>query len=49
MAVGKNIMWKKGKGKQYYPPYNIKAVGKNIKWGKGEGDGNLGEGNHDLK
>ena len=28
MAVGKNLTWKKGK--QYHPPYNIKAVGRNI-------------------
>ena len=29
MAVGKNVTWKKGKGKQY--PYNNKAARKNIK------------------
>ena len=29
MAVGKNITWKKGKGKQYHSPYD--AVEKNIK------------------
>ena len=39
MAVGKNIMWKEGKGKQYHIPYNVKAVGKNIKLGREEGDG----------
>ena len=33
MAEVKNATWKKGKGKQYHPPYNIEAVGKNIKWG----------------
>ena len=27
-------MEKKGKGKQYHPPNNIKAVGKNKKWGR---------------
>ena len=26
MSVGKNITWKKGKGKQYHLPYIIKAV-----------------------
>ena len=35
MALGKNIMWKRGK--QYHLPCNIMAVGKNIKWGSGEG------------
>ena len=41
MALGKNITWKKEKGKQYYLPYNIEAARKNIKLGKG--DGNFGE------
>ena len=36
MSVGKNIMLKKGKGKQYHLPYNIEAVGKNIEWLKGK-------------
>ena len=31
MAAGKDILWKKRKGTQYYLPYNIKAVGRNIK------------------
>ena len=26
MAVGKNITWKKGEGKQYHLPFNIEAV-----------------------
>ena len=34
MAVGKNIAWKMGKGKQYHLPYDIKAVRK--KNGDGE-------------
>ena len=37
MAVGKNLTWKKGNGKQYHLPYDIKAVGK-----KGKMDLNLG-------
>ena len=49
MAVGKNITWKKRKGKQNHLPYNIKAAGKNIKWGRGEGDGNFGVENQDIK
>ena len=36
MAVGKNITWKKGKGKQNHFPCNIEAIEKNIKLGKGE-------------
>ena len=47
MAVGKNVMW--GKGKQYHLFYNVKAVGKNIKWEKEEGDGNFGEENQYFK
>ena len=31
MAVGINITWKKGKGKQYHIIYDIEAVGKNIR------------------
>ena len=46
MAVGKNIMWKKGK--QNYLPYKIKAFGKNIKWRRRKGDGNFGEENKDF-
>ena len=34
-----NIIWKKGKGKQYHLPYNIKTIGKNIKWDREDGDG----------
>ena len=49
MAMGKNISWKKGKGKHYHFSCNIKVVGKNIKWGRGEGDGYFGEENQDLK
>ena len=45
MAIGKNIACKKGKRKQFQPPYNIEAVGKNIKLGKGEGDRNFREEN----
>ena len=47
MAVGKNITWKRGKGKQYYLPYDIEDVGKNIKCGKW--DGYFGEENQDFK
>ena len=37
MSMGKNIMLKKGKGKQYHLPIdNIEAVGKNIEWLKGK-------------
>ena len=41
MAVGKDIAWKKGKGKQKHLLYNFGAVGENIKWGKGKGDGRI--------
>ena len=45
-GVGKNIKCiKRGKGKRYHLPLNIKAVGKNIKWGREKGDGNFGEEN----
>ena len=37
MTVGKNIRGKKGNGKQFHLPYNIKALGKNINWEEGEG------------
>ena len=40
MAVGKNLMWKKGKGKQYH------HAGKR---GRGETDGNFKEENQDFK
>ena len=40
MAVGKNIIGKKGEGKLYHLTYNIEAVRKNIKWGRGEGNEN---------
>ena len=43
MAVGKNITWKRGKGKHYHLPYNIEAVGKNIKCRRREGDGIVGK------
>ena len=49
MAVGKNITWKKGKGKQYHLPCNIRVIGKNIKWGRGKEGGNFEEENKDLK
>ena len=49
MAVRKNIPLKKGEGKQYHLPYDIKAVCKNIKWGRAEGDRNFVEKNQDLK
>ena len=48
MAVGKNTAWKKGKGKQYNLPYNIKVVGKNIKWVREDGDGNFGGENQNF-
>ena len=32
--MGKNITWKKRKGKQNNLPYIIEVVGKNIKWGR---------------
>ena len=38
-SVGKNITWKKGKGKQYLLPFHIKAVGKYIKLGRKRGKG----------
>ena len=47
MGVGKNITWKKGKGKQCHFPYNIMAVGKNIRGEEENGD--FGEENQDLK
>ena len=34
MSVGKNVTWKKGKGKKYHLPCNIEAAGKNIKRGR---------------
>ena len=43
--MGKNIIRKKRKGKQYHPPYNIKALGKNTK--RGKGDGNFRDENQD--
>ena len=48
MAVGKNITFKKGKGKKYRLPYDKKAVGKNIMWARGNGDGNFWEQNQDF-
>ena len=49
MAVGKKIILKKAKGKQYHLPYDIKDVGKNIKWERWEGGLKLGEENQALK
>ena len=49
MTPEKNITWKKRKGEQFHPTFNIKAVGNNIKWGRVEGDGNYGEDNQDFK
>ena len=43
MAVGKNITWEKGKGKQYRLSFNIDTVGKNIRWGKGKETENSGK------
>ena len=43
MAVGKNIKRKRGKGKQYHLPYNIKSVGKNIKLERGDLEEILGK------
>ena len=37
MAVGKNTTLKKGKGKQYYLPFNIETAWKNIMWERGRG------------
>ena len=48
MALGNNIMWKKG-NREAILPYIMYSVGKNIKWGKGERDGNFGEESQDLK
>ena len=43
MAVGKNIKRKRGKGKQYHLPFNIKSVGKNIKFERGDLNESFGE------
>ena len=40
MAVGKNITWKKGKGKQYHLPIILRLLGR---ISNGEEDGNIGE------
>ena len=45
IAMGKNITWKRGRGKQYHLPYIVESVGKNIKWGRGDWDGNFGDEN----
>ena len=45
MAVGKNIIRKKGNGKQYNLPYDIKAVSR---ISSGEGDGSFWEENQDF-
>ena len=47
MQRGRIYRGKKGKGKRYPLPYNMKAFGKNIKRGRA-GDGNFGEENHDF-
>ena len=38
--MGKNLIWKRGKGEAIYSPHNIDAVRKNIERGRREKDGN---------